>query len=68
MSMILQLTDDEMTALDAQAEAERRPPEDVAADAVRQYVARNAHRARIHAATARVVDRYAEALRELADR
>ena len=40
----------------------------MAADAVREYTVRSAQRVRVQAATERVVDRYAEALRELAGR
>ena len=64
----LQLTDDEMSVLQAQARAEHRSVEDVAADAVREYTARSAQRVRVQAATERVVERYAEALHELAGR
>ncbi len=68
VAMTLSLSDDEVAALQAQAEAERRSAEDVAADGVREYVSRHAHRAQVHAATERVVARYAEALRELENR
>ena len=64
----LQLTDDEMSVLQAQARAEHRSVEDVAADAVGEYTARSAHRVRVQASIERVVERYAEALRELAGR
>jgi predicted transcriptional regulator len=67
-AMTLQLTDDEVAALQAQARAEHRSAEDVAADAVREYAARNAHRILVQAATERVVERYAEALRGLGQR
>jgi hypothetical protein len=67
-TVTVQLTDADLAALQAQARAEHRPVEDVAADAVRKYTARSAHRVRVQAATERVVDRYAEALRELAGR
>ncbi len=64
----VQLTDADLAALQAQARAEHRPAEDVAADAVREYTARSAQRVRVQAATERVVERYAEALRALAGR
>jgi hypothetical protein len=64
----LQLTDADLAALQVQARAEHRPAEDVAADAVREYTARSAQRVRVQAATGRVVERYAEALRELGQR
>lgn len=67
-AMTLQLTEDEAAALEAQARAEHRSAEDVAADAVREYTARSAQRVRVQAATERVVERYAEALHELAGR
>ena len=67
-AVTVQLTDADLAALQAQARAEHRPAEDVAADAVREYTARSAHRVRVQVAIERVVDRYAEALRELAGR
>ena len=67
-AVTVQLTDADVAALQAQARAEHRPAEDVAADAVREYTARSAQRVRVQAATERVVERYAEALRELAGR
>ena len=68
MAVMVQLTDADLAALQAQARAEHRPAEDVAADAVREYTARSAQRVRVQAATERVVKRYAEALHELAGR
>ena len=67
-AVTLLLTDEEMAALQAQAEAEHRPAEDVAADAVGEYTARHAHRVLVQAAIERVVERYAEALRGLGQR
>ena len=67
-AMTLQLTGDEVAALQAQARAEHRSAEDVAADAVREYTARHAHRILVQTATERVVERYAEALRGLGQR
>ncbi len=67
-AVTVQLTDADLAALQAQARAEHRPAEDVAADAVREYTARSAQRVRVQAATERVVERYAEALHELAER
>ena len=67
-TVTVQLTDADLAALQAQARAEHRLAEDVAADAVREYTARSAQRVRVQAATERVVQRYAEALRELAGR
>ena len=67
-AVTVQLTDADLAALQAQARAEHRPAEDVAADAVREYTARSAQRVRVQAATERVVERYAEALRELGQR
>jgi hypothetical protein len=67
-AVTVQLTDADLAALQVQARAEHRPAEDVAADAVREYTARSAQRVRVQAATERVVERYAEALRELGQR
>ena len=67
-ALTLQLTDDEVAVLQAQARAEHRSAEDVAADAVREYTARHAHRVLVQTATERVVERYAEALRGLGQR
>jgi hypothetical protein len=67
-TVTVQLTDADLAALQVQARAEHRPAEDVAADAVREYTARSALRVRVQAATERVVQRYAEALRELGQR
>jgi hypothetical protein len=67
-TVTVQLTDADLAALQVQARAEHRPAEDVAADAVREYTARSAQRVRVQAATERVVERYAEALRELGQR
>jgi hypothetical protein len=67
-AVTVQLTDADLAALQVQARAEHRSVEDVAADAVREYTARSAQRVRVQAATERVVERYAEALRELGQR
>jgi len=67
-AMTLRLSDDEVAVLQAQARAEHRSAEDVAADAVREYTARHAHRILVQTATERVVERYAEALRGLGQR
>jgi hypothetical protein len=67
-AVTVQLTDADLAALQVQARAEHRPAEDVAADAVREYTARSAQRVRVQATTERVVERYAEALRELGQR
>ena len=67
-AVTVQLTDADLAALQAHAPAEHRSAEDVAADAVREYTARSAQRVRVQATTERVVERYAEALRELGQR
>lgn len=67
-ALTLLLTDDEMASLQAQARAERRSAEDVAAEAVGEYTARHAHRILVQSATERVVERYAEALQGLGQR
>lgn len=67
-AVTVRLTDADVAALRVQARVEHRSAEDVAADAVRDYTARSAQRIRVQAATERVVERYAEALRELGQR
>ncbi|GAB3351507.1 hypothetical protein GCM10027300_16410 [Modestobacter lapidis] len=68
MAMTLRLTDEETAALRAQAEAEQRSMQDVAREAVREYVERRAHRAAVTRETAWVNETYAEALDELGRR
>ncbi len=65
MAMTLRLTDDEHAALRERAEADGVSMQDAARGAVRDYVARGAHRARVSAASKRVVAAHAEALERL---
>jgi Ribbon-helix-helix protein, copG family len=65
MAMTLRLTEDEQTALRERAEAEGISMQEAARRAVRDYVARSLHRARVSAAATRVVDTHADALERL---
>jgi plasmid stability protein len=65
MAMTLRLTDDEQQALRARAALEGISMQDAARRAVREYVSRGEHRARIAAAAERVKDAHAEALERL---
>jgi len=65
MAMTLRLTDDEQTALRERADAEEISMQDAARRAVRDYVARGAHRERVSTAARRVIDAHAEALDRL---
>ncbi|GAA5172347.1 hypothetical protein GCM10023321_72060 [Pseudonocardia eucalypti] len=67
MAMTLRLTDDEATALRAQADSEGRSMQDVAREAVREYVSRRAHEARVHKAVQHVMANHAEVLRRLGE-
>ena len=63
--MTLRLTDEEQAALRARAEAEGISMQEAARQAVREYVARGQHRARVSAAAERVMDAHADALDRL---
>jgi predicted transcriptional regulator len=65
MAMTLRLTDDEADALRGQADVEGRSMQDVAREAVREYVERRAKHTRINAILDRELPRYAEALERL---
>lgn len=67
MAMTLRLTDDEQAALRERAAAEGISMQDAARRAVREYVARGAHRDRVVAAAQRVQDAHADALRRLGE-
>jgi predicted transcriptional regulator len=60
MAMTLRLTDEEAEALRTQASAEGRSMQDVAREAVREYVDRHARRAKIDEITDRTLERYAD--------
>lgn len=66
MPMTLRLSDDEAEALRRQADIEHRSMQDVAREAVREYVGRRAHLARIdEALDVLTPPRYAELLDRL---
>lgn len=65
MAMTLRLTEDEAAALRMQAEAEHRSMQDVAREAVREYIARHAHLARVGNALDVLGPRYDELLDRL---
>lgn len=65
MAMTLRLTEDEQAALQAQAEAEGISMQDAARRAVREYVARHQHQARVSAAAAHIMEVHADALDRL---
>jgi len=67
MAMTLRLTDDEQAALRARADAEGISMQEAARRAVREFVARSAHRDRVAAAAALVMERHADALRRLGE-
>lgn len=67
MAMTLRLTDEESLALRDQAEREGRSMQDVARAAVRQYIERDGHRARVDASARAGVEQYADALRRLGE-
>ena len=63
--MTLRLTDDEQEALRERAEREGVSMQDAARRAVREYVANGAHKDRVSAAAARVIDAHRDALDRL---
>jgi hypothetical protein len=63
--MTLRLTDEEQAALRARAEAEGISMQDAARKAVREYVARGAHRSRVARAADVIEGAHAEALDRL---
>lgn len=65
MAMTLRLTDDETTALRATADREQRSMQDVARQAVRDYVERTSRRALLDEVLDAELPRYAEALDRL---
>ncbi len=67
MAMTLRLTDDEQAALRELAELEGISMQEAARRAVREFVARSAHRDRVGAAADRVVREHADALRRLGE-
>jgi predicted transcriptional regulator len=65
MAMTLRLTDEEQSALQAQAEAEGISMQDAARRAVREYVARRQHQTRVSAAAEQIIRVHADALKRL---
>lgn len=67
MAMTLRLTEDETRDLRIQAEAEQRSMQEVAREAVREYIARRGHAGRVTAALDELTPRYADLLRRLGE-
>ena len=67
MAMTLRLTPEEQEALQEQARAEGISMQEAARKAVREYVDRSQHRARVAAASSRVRESHADALRRLGE-
>ena len=65
MAMTLRLTNDEQQALRSRAESEGISMQEAARRAVREFIARGAHRDRVDAAAQRVVAAHYDALRRL---
>ena len=65
--MTLRLTDEEQAALRERAELEGISMQEAARRAVREFVARSAHRDRVEEASALITDRHADALRRLGE-
>lgn len=63
----MRLTDEEQAALRERAELEGISMQEAARRAVREFVARSAHRDRVSGASALIVDRHADALRRLGE-
>lgn len=67
MAMTLRLTDEETEALRARAESEGRSMQDLARQAVREYVDRSARREGLDRVLDEQLPRYADALRRLGE-
>ena len=67
MAMTLRLTDNEQAELRERAAAEGISLQDAARRAVREYVARGAHRDRVAAAAQLIQEVHADALRRLGE-
>ncbi|MEZ5182282.1 MAG: ribbon-helix-helix protein, CopG family [Acidimicrobiales bacterium] len=65
MAMTLRLDDDEHEALRSHAAAEGISMQDAARRAIREYVARSEHRARVGTAADRILEVHAEAIERL---
>jgi predicted transcriptional regulator len=67
MAMTLRLTDDETQALRRQAQLEGRSMQDVAREAVRDYIERSSRRELLERVLDEDLPRYTEALRRLGE-
>ncbi len=67
MAMTLRLTDDEQDALRRRAQAEGISMQEAARRAVREFVARGDHEARVAEAAARILAAHADALSRLGE-
>ena len=67
MAMTLRLSDDEATALKQQAELEHRSMQEVAREAIRDYVERNSRAELVERVMESELPRFAEALRRLGE-
>lgn len=67
MAMTLRLTDEEQQALKERAELEGISMQEAARRAVREFVARSAHRDRVGEASELIVDDHGDALRRLGE-
>ena len=65
--MALHLTDEERAAVRERAEMDGISMQEAARQAVREFIARSAHRGRVSEAAAMIVDRHEVALRRLGD-
>jgi len=67
MAMTLRLTDEEANALRQQAQIEERSMQEVARQAIRQYIDQRSRADRLSAVLDRELPRYADALRRLGE-
>ena len=67
MAMTLRLTESEHEALRALADAEGTSMQDAARRAIRVYIERSGHRAKVNAAADLVLDAHADAIRRLGE-
>lgn len=65
MAMTLRLDEDDQEALKARAAAEGISMQDAARRAIRDYIARSEHRAKVATATDLILDVHAEAIERL---
>lgn len=67
MAMTLRLTDSEQSALRERADAEGISMQEAARRAIREFVSNGQHRGRVSAASARIMNKHADALRRLGE-